>query len=224
MNADEIKRQGVHHATFLMAIHSSSETLGVAALDLRNPTSSLRQETFPIGRELSNKFLGCVEKVLPSSDWPKLKRLAVATGPGGFTSTRITVVMARTLAQQIGCPLDGISSFALMAPRLASALKPHEINQPFWVIKNQPRRGEIGGQYQLSTKSLFSNYRQAIELQPPRLLEKNLNLSPKLNALDDVGADILHLLEICKLAHKSGRKSPWNEVLPLYPTSPVSNN
>jgi tRNA threonylcarbamoyladenosine biosynthesis protein TsaB len=59
---------------------------------------------FPLGRGLSNQLLTCIETVLPAADWTRLGRLAVATGPGGFTGTRLTIVVARTLAQQLASP------------------------------------------------------------------------------------------------------------------------
>ncbi|MFL0732292.1 MAG: tRNA (adenosine(37)-N6)-threonylcarbamoyltransferase complex dimerization subunit type 1 TsaB, partial [Prochlorococcus sp.] len=141
MTAQAISTLGEEQAYLLLALHSSSETLGVAVLDCRDPKASLRSNTFPIGRGLSNSLLNCVEELLPAASWPHLARLAVATGPGGFTGTRLTVVMARTLAQQLGCSLDGVSSFALMAPRLAIALSPEQMQKPFWIVKPMRRRG-----------------------------------------------------------------------------------
>ena len=106
---------------WLLALHSSTDTLGLAlqgpyALGEEPPAPLLA--AFPLGRALSNQLLDCVEALLPAARWPQLGRLAVATGPGGFTGTRLTVVLARTLAQQLGLPLDGVSSFQLIANTL----------------------------------------------------------------------------------------------------------
>ena len=107
-------------ANLVLALHSCSETFGVGLQALSQadqPAAAARMETFPAGRHLSNRLLECVETVLPARDWPRLVRLGVATGPGGFTGTRLSVVMARTLAQQLELPLDGVSGFWLMARR-----------------------------------------------------------------------------------------------------------
>ena len=48
--------------------------------------------------------------------------------------------MARTIAQQIDCSLDSISSFHLMAPRLYKDLNQNQTSNPFW-IKDILRRG-----------------------------------------------------------------------------------
>ena len=49
--------------------------------------------------------------------------------------------MARTLAQQLDCPLLGVSSYALMAPRLERQLPQAMQREPFWITQELPRRG-----------------------------------------------------------------------------------
>ena len=99
--------------SLLLALHSSTERFGVAVLD--PSVGELPQPAvFDDGRGLSNTLLKRVESVLPAPRWPGLQGLAVATGPGGFTGTRLTVVMARTLAQQLRVPLVGVSSFTFL--------------------------------------------------------------------------------------------------------------
>ncbi len=209
---------------FLMAMHSSSETLGVALLDSRDPEKSKRCLTFPIGKKLSNSLLSCVAKLLPTKYWSQLTRIAVATGPGGFTGTRLTVVMARTLAQQLDCPLDGIGSFPLMAPRLAKTLCPKEQSQPFWIIKDLDKRGKVGGKYQVNHNCNITCLDQVSELEAPHLLGKDRHVYPLIHENQDVEADVQTLLEICLESHKIQKKSIWSDVLPIYPTSPVSNS
>ena len=133
----------------LLALHSSTESLGVAVLDSRKPIDSRNSATFELVRELSNDLLSCVDQLLPTAEWSKIGRIAVAIGPGGFTGTRLTVILARTLAQQLNCHLDGISSFALMAPRMALKLPEEQRREAFWLSKNLPRRGTLGGKYKL---------------------------------------------------------------------------
>ena len=222
MNWKNEGHRDIEQAHFLLAMHSSSETLGVAVLDLRNPETSRKSATFPIGRKLSNNLLTCVQELLPTLAWHKICRLAVATGPGGFTGTRLTVAMARTLAQQIGCPLDGVSSFALMSPRLSQALKPQELIKPFWIIKHLKRRGTVGGRYLIQKESKFNAFNQVLELDAPHLLASNFEATPALEAQEDVVSDVNRLLEVSKAAHKEGERSLWSKVLPIYPTSPVS--
>ncbi len=213
-----------YSSPFLLALHSSSEQLGVAVMDIRDPLDSKSSATFQVGRELSKNLLSCVEELLPISLWKQLGRLAVATGPGGFTGTRLTVVMARTLAQQLDCQLDGISSFALMAPRLALSLPLEKVLQPFWIVQALNRRGTIGGLYQLQLSQDLSCGYEVLELEVPHLLPLGYGVSPALVANDDVASDVEQLLELSALAHRTGHNASWNLTLPLYPTSPVGNH
>ena len=202
-------------SAWLLALHSSTPVLGVAALDLNDPPASRRVLTRPAGRELTNSLPAAVQDVLPASQWPGIIRLAVATGPGGFTGTRLTVVMARTLAQQLGSPLDGISSFALMAPRLAAEEGLDATEAPFWIVQTLPRRGQVGGRYQIRRNGHVE------ELQPPHLLADGEVVTPAISMVENVEADVGRLLDRCLEAHRGGIPAPWDAVLPIYPTSPV---
>ena len=206
-----------------MALHSCSTTLGVAILDSRTPENSLITDTFPLGRSLSNNIVNCVEEILPASSWNQLNRISVAIGPGGFTGTRLSVVMARTIAQQLDCPLDGISSFALMAPRLSRLLNLKNRNKPFWITQELPRAGVVGGKYQIESNSMITNFEIALELDKPHLLDPGLKVEPAIKASDNVAIDVIQLLQMSLLGQKTGRQANWQKVLPIYPTSPITN-
>ena len=134
----------------LLALHSCSDCFGMALLDPQQPGPEPLVQVHPDGRGLSNSLISRVQALLPPERWPQLQGLAVATGPGGFTGTRLTVVMARTLAQQLDCPLLGVSSYALMAPRLEQQLPQSMQGEPFWITQELPRRGVVGGQYRIT--------------------------------------------------------------------------
>ena len=204
----------------LLALHSSSETLGVAVQPLGLTAADAKVESFPLGRRLSNALLPCVEQVLPADQWPQLGRLAVATGPGGFTGTRLTVVLARTLAQQLAIPLHGFSSFLLIARRLLAETDPSLTGQRLWLEQVLPSRGSVVGCYGLDPAALGG----VAELEPPRLVrpeERWGGDAPSYPAVVDSAADALQLLELAQLAAAAHLAGPWAPVLPLYPTSPV---
>lgn len=202
---------------WLLALHSSSESLGVG-LQRLGAAAPERLETFPLGRSLSNGLFDCLESVLPASAWPRLGRLAVATGPGGFTGTRLTVVLARTLAQQLALPLDGVSSFHLMARRLLTGSEPPGAG-PFWLLQELPRRGVVAGLYGADPGQPGG----VAELEAPRLHRGSEALAPypMLPALVQLPEDVIQLLGISAANAAVGRAAPWQPVLPLYPTSPV---
>ena len=198
----------------LLALHSCSDRFGMALQDPEQPEAGSLVQVHPDGRGLSNSLIARVQALLPPERWPQLQGLAVATGPGGFTGTRLTVVMARTLAQQLGCPLLGVSSYALMAPRLVKQLPGSMQEQPFWITQELPRRGVVGGQYQISAG-------QVNELSLPTLLPEGSSPQPALVAQLDVAEDVARLLQLLKSSHAAGAALPWPTVLPIYPTSPV---
>lgn len=202
---------------WLLALHSSSESLGVG-LQRLGAAAPERLETFPLGRSLSNGLFDCLESVLPASAWPRLGRLAVATGPGGFTGTRLTVVLARTLAQQLALPLDGISSFRLMARRLLSGSESPGA-APFWLLQELPRRGVVAGLYGANPDQPGG----VAELEAPRLHRSSEALAPFpiRPAQVQLPEDVIQLLGFSAANAAAGRDAPWQPVLPLYPTSPV---
>ncbi len=221
MKLNSFETNNAKTKTSILALHSSSETLGVATLDYLNPKQTIKSSTFPIGKQLSNNLLTCIQELVPKEQWSSICRLGVATGPGGFTGTRLTVVLARTLAQQLNCPLDGVSSFELMAPRLALKLKASERNSPFWIIKKLPRRGDIGGKYQISKQSKNCQFIRVSEIEVPHLLDPQSKLRPAVQAEEDVMEDVIRLLNYSLDCLTREKKGNWENILPIYPTSPV---
>jgi tRNA threonylcarbamoyladenosine biosynthesis protein TsaB len=207
-------------AGWLLALHSSSEVLGVG-LQRLGAEEPERLASFPLGRALSQRLFDCVETVLPAADWPGLARLAVATGPGGFTGTRLTVAMARTLAQQLTLPLDGISSFVLVARRLWRRGEGPALG-PCWLVQELPRRGLVAGLYAVDPTVPGG----IAERRPPRLYADADLLAdhPWVAAAALLPADVGELLAVAQASAAAGGEAPWQPVLPLYPTSPVGGD
>jgi len=209
---------------YLLALHSCSESLGIAVKEADNPETIIKSEVFNIGRSLSNKLFSCIEKILPRHFWKQIIRISVAKGPGSFTSTRLTISMARTIAQQINCSLDSMSSFHLMAPRLYKNLNENNIFEPFWIKDILPRRGVLAGKYQLIKVHKESNFHEFDELISPKLINNEQQLYPSINASNSIEKDILELIKYSQYCHKLEVQSNWEKILPIYPTSPVEKN
>ncbi len=208
---------------YLLGLHSSTESFGVGVIDLSDPSQTIRNEVFQIGRELSNKVFECIEEVLPCKYWKGISRLSVATGPGGFTGTRITIAMTRIIAQQLKCEIDGVSSFALMAKRLHSENNLSNTAKPFWIIKSLKLRGLIGGLYQINHEDSVAYCNKVSEIKPPHLLKEDISLEQAINYEENISLDILELLKVSFSANQIQKNNSRDEVLPIYPTSPIDN-
>ena len=199
---------------WVLALHSSTETLGIALVGAEAPLQEARVLCRSLGRALTNELVISLQQLLPADQWTGIRRLAVATGPGGFTGTRLTVVLARTLAQQLGAPLHGVSSFALMAARLNRSLAEEHQQQPFWITQVLPRRGVVAGCYRLHAD-------QVEEISTPHLLPQGQVVSPSVEAQADPARDVERLLLELRFSQGRAEPLPWASVLPIYPTSPV---
>tara|TARA_Y100001968_G_scaffold317131_1_gene345748 strand:- start:558 stop:1223 length:666 start_codon:yes stop_codon:yes gene_type:complete len=208
---------------YLLALHSCSESFGVAIKDAENPEAIIESEVFNIGRSLSNKLFLCIEKILPREFWKNISRISVAKGPGSFTSTRLTISMARIIAQQINCSLDAMSSFHLMAPRLCQDLDKNHMFNPFWIKDVLPRRGMIAGKYQLIKIHKKSNFHEFSELIPPKLISNDKNIDTSIQASNNIEKDIIYLINCSQFCQELKVNSCWEKALPIYPTSPIDN-
>lgn len=73
-------------------------------------------------RRQDEKLVSTMDAALKAANTPlgKIDAIAVATGPGRFTSTRIAATYANTLAWSIGKPVVGVTLFEAFAARLTS--------------------------------------------------------------------------------------------------------
>lgn len=97
---------------FILAIDTTGPSLGLGLSQLK---ASARFQTWPLGREISSHLHTCLTEFIQPTAWTDLACISVAIGPGSYTGTRIGVVTARTLAQQLNIPLFGISALAALA-------------------------------------------------------------------------------------------------------------
>jgi tRNA threonylcarbamoyl adenosine modification protein YeaZ len=134
-----------------LAIHTSSPELGLA---ISAEGQIVRHQTWPLGRELSRYMHLYLKDFIQPYQWSDFDFLAVAKGPGGFTGTRIGVVTARTLAQQLKIPLFGVSSLVAIAQQHWRDAQDPEATMTL-AVEMPAQRGEVfGGIYQVSEAGL----------------------------------------------------------------------
>jgi tRNA threonylcarbamoyl adenosine modification protein YeaZ len=123
---------------FGLGLHTSSPELG---LGLSNFTDTQRYQVWNLGRDLSVYLHQYLQAFIQPLDWSRLAWLAVTIGPGSYTGTRMGVVTARTLAQQLEIPLFPISTLAAAAWAIASQLGHH----PTVAVELPAQQGHIYG-------------------------------------------------------------------------------
>jgi len=100
--------------------------------------------------DLCNNLINDLNKFISKEKLQKINNLSVSIGPANFNASRLIVVLARTISQQINCPLDSFSSFEIIAKRIASKNNIFTNKQSFWIYKKLKRKGFIAGKYEIS--------------------------------------------------------------------------
>lgn len=212
-----------------LALHTSSPELGLA---LSNFAGDSRYSTWDLGRSLSTHLHQHLADFIQPQTWADLAFIAVAKGPGSFTSTRIGLVTARTLAQQLGIPLFAISTLAAVAyshsiDEASSLEKNAIITESFVKAVDLPaQRGQLfAAIYQLNRVDLG-----LIELLPdtvlmPEVWQQKLAQLPTasqiIHAPTNLGTSVSSVLELAYLNWQQGKLPEWSEALPFYGQHPV---
>lgn len=202
-----------------LAIHTCGPDLGLALSDFDGET---RHQTWPLGRDLSTQLHGILMAFIAPYNWRDFSLLAVAVGPGGFTGTRLGVVTARTLAQQLEIPLFGVSSLAAVAQRHLTA-QPQNAPQDI-AVEMQAQRGQLyTAIYRPRAHGLEAI--QPDQVRSPDDWETALKAHPqpleRVAAGDDLGETVVQVLELAYRRWQGGDRPNWSTVLPYYGQHPV---
>lgn len=221
-----------------LALHTASPELGLA---LGDGATDVRSQVWPLARELSSQLHLYLVEFLQSHTFQDVGFVAVAQGPGGFTGTRIGVVTARTLAQQLGVPLYGVSTLAAVAWQIFSQMdaKP---SPPDIAIQMPAQRGEwftaiyriqssegtrvsdqsedwVGAQIVVAQSPdavmKLADWQQMLEQWPyPYYLHQ-------IPAAAGLGDAVTGVFAIAQHQYQAGLRPHWSEVTPFYGQHPV---
>jgi tRNA threonylcarbamoyl adenosine modification protein YeaZ len=98
-----------------LALHTSTPELGLAIGQTLQLGDHYRTQVWDLGRATSNLLHTYMLEFIAPQNWTDLAWIAVGKGPGGFTGTRLAVVTAKTIGQQLQIPVYGISNLAAVA-------------------------------------------------------------------------------------------------------------
>ena len=204
-----------------LVIHSTENSFGFG---YRKNNTIESDELFikKFDNDLCNNLVVEFNKFISKENLQKVNKISVSIGPANFNASRLIVVLARTISQQINCPLDSFSTFELMAKRIASKNNILINKQTFWIYKKLKRKGFITGKYEIchdeeNNAELF--IREKVTPKVVKELESK-ELFFEANYNDE--EDLRELLDLANRNLLNTNFNSWEKVLPLYPISPIN--
>ena len=227
-----MKSEGVEKLTnkYALALHTTSPELGLALSNFAgslwgrfpatefNKEGDLRSQVWGLGRSLSTHLHYHLAEFLQPHSWADLSFIAVAKGPGSFTSTRMGVVTARTLAQQLDIPLFAISSLEAIAlseksqAEILAIQLPAQSNSVYAGIYQATANNDITPLLPDSVMTIDAWQKTLATWHTPYKL-----IQPE----SGLGKTVTSVLELAYLNWQQGKLPTWTEALPFYGQHPV---
>ena len=204
-----------------LVIHSTDNSFGFG---YRKNNDLESDELFikKFDNDLCNNLINDLNKFISKENLSKIKKLSVSIGPANFNASRLVVVLARTISQQINCPLDSFSAFEIMAKRIASKNNIFQNKKSFWIYKKLKRKGLIAGKYEIYQKEKGSSDLVIRETVLPKVVKELENKELTFEANYDDKEDLKELLNLANKNLLNSNLDSWKKVLPLYPISPIN--
>ncbi len=215
-----------------LAIHTCSPQLGLALKTVEPADEPVdRHQVWDLGREVSSHLhIKLIEFIRPY-DWQDLSFIAVAKGPGGFTGTRIGVVAARTLAQQLEIPLFGVSSLGAIAAQSIAKNpldEPLAENQDIAVTMPAKREAVYGAVYRPDSGDLKAVLEEAVVpendwVDVMNKWERPLRqiVTEAAEAAVGTAESVAGVMDLAFVRWKRGDRPDWSSVMPFYGQHPV---
>ena len=206
---------------FTLVIHSTDKSFGFGY----RKNNDLGSDEFFIkefDNDLCNTLVVDFNKFISNNNLKKVNKITVSIGPANFNASRLIVVLARTISQQINCPLDSFSTFEIMAKRIASKNNIFTNKQSFWIYKKLKRKGFIAGKYEICYSKEKNSDLVIREIIVPKVIREFINneLFFEANYRDE--EDLKELLDLSNENLSNANVNSWQKVVPLYPISPIN--
>jgi tRNA threonylcarbamoyl adenosine modification protein YeaZ len=211
-----------------LGLHTTTPELGLA---IGNFKSEIRFDVWDLQRELSSHIHQYLMDFIKPHSWDDLAFIGVAKGPGGFTGTRIGVVTARTLGQQLGIPVFAVSTLAATA--WSQKPTPNPVNEEGTIreglviaVEMAAQRGQVfGAIYQVTAdENKITALLPDTVFTPEAWQEKLANWDRAyqlIEAKSGLAATVTSVLELAYLQYQQGHRPDWSEALPYYGQHPV---
>ena len=189
--------------------------LGIGAYN-----SACRTQTWHLERALSAQLHPLLQGFMAPQCWADLAWITVLKGPGSFTGTRLGVVTARTLAQQLNLPLFGLSNLAIAAWIAAQS---HSQKDCTFAIALAGQQGMVyGAVYKVQVAQRLVNAVVTDQLMPEAEWNQLVSSRPGIDQVIQIEQAIdpeqlaQAMLTLGWQAWNNGERPLWNEVLPYY--------
>ena len=203
-----------------LVIHSTDSSFGFG---FRKNNDLESDELFikKFDNDLCNNLINDLNKFISKENLQKINKLSVSIGPANFNASRLIVVLARTISQQINCPLDSFSSFEIMAKRIALKNNVLKNKKSFWIFKKLKRKGFIAGKYEICHNETNSDLVMR-ETVLPKVVKELKSKELSFEAIYDDKEDLKELLDLSTKNLLNSNVNSWRKVLPLYPIPAIN--
>ena len=215
---NKIKQRENYH---ILAIHSTDNSF---CFGYRKNNNLQYEKLFikKFDNDLCNNLINDFNRFIPKENLQKINKLSVSIGPANFNASRLIVVLARTISQQINCPLDSFSSFEIMAKRIASKNNIFMNKKSFCIYKKLKRKGFIAGKYKISHNDQKNRDLVIRETVIPKVFQELEFKELFFEANYEDKEDLKELLNLSNNNLLNSNVDSWKTVLPLYPISPIN--
>jgi len=205
----------------ILVIHSTDNSFGFGYRK-NNELESDKLFIKKFDNDLCNNLINDLNKFICKENLQKINQLSVSIGPANINASRLLVVLARTISQQINCPLDSFSSFEIMAKRIASKNNIFINKKSFWIYKKLKRKGVIAGKYEICHNEKNPSDLVIRETILPKVVKELDSKELFFEAIYDDKEDLKELLDLSNKNLLNSNIDSWRKVLPLYPISPIN--
>ncbi|MGB3788633.1 MAG: tRNA (adenosine(37)-N6)-threonylcarbamoyltransferase complex dimerization subunit type 1 TsaB [Phormidesmis sp.] len=211
-----------------LAIHTTSPQLGLMLQSAEGSSDKTvdRHQVWDLGRDVSSHLHVKMMEFIAPYTWTDLSFVAVAKGPGGFTGTRVGVVAARTLAQQLEIPLFGVSTLAALAMEAATAaqlleadiavMMPAKRGETFGAIYRFDKTGQLAPVFEDEVLT-EENWTEKLQHWDRPLVQIQTTMG------EGIGKSVVGVSAIATGRYRKGHRPDWSSVMPFYGQHPVVN-
>tara|TARA_B100000900_G_C20478150_1_gene674281 strand:- start:111 stop:776 length:666 start_codon:yes stop_codon:yes gene_type:complete len=220
-----IQRRKTNTSKIILAMHCTDKSFGFGLRELKKNNFQNKFFIKDFNKDLSNNLIEDLSLFINNnSSFKLIERIVITLGPSNFNASRLIVACSKSLSQQIKCSLDSYSSYQIIAKRLITNKHNSNLknNNTFWIINKLKKRGYIAGKYNIELKNIQTQKLIVKELVKPKLCryleEDSIHYEVSFNIKDELE----ELLNLSYLNHQNSIVNSWEDVLPIYPLSPVN--